>query len=260
MVIDEGAQSNYVEDYHLMELAVINTTLVDVDEYTVFDQPLLKRGEILTYDNLNFKIEIVNFLENCEPVRRASPAGVQYKGMLKNFMLNELKPEKEDNWNRPGLIFKINNSGNSADGIYGIFLGQSIPQTLSVDGQDYEIVFRRTRSYLPFSIELLDFKKVLHPGTNIPKSYSSDINLIENGVSRHVVIQMNEPLRHKGYTFFQSSFIESMEGETTVLAAVKNYGRLFPYISSIIMCIGLLFHLSMKLPVQFGKAKGASTK
>ena len=66
---------------------------------------------------------------------------------------------------------------------------------------------------------------------------------------------MNEPLRYKGYTFFQSSFIEGPEGETTVLAVVKNYGRLFPYISSIIMCIGLLFHLSLKLPELFKKFK-----
>ncbi|SVA41121.1 uncharacterized protein METZ01_LOCUS93975, partial [marine metagenome] len=71
-----------------------------------------------------------------------------------------------------------------------------------------------------------------------------------------ILIQMNEPLRYKGYTFFQSSFIEGPEGETTVLAVVKNYGRLFPYISSIIMCIGLLFHLSLKLPELFNKSKG----
>ena len=43
---------------------------------------------------------------------------------------------------------------------------------------------------------------------------------------------MNEPLRHKGYTFFQASFIDDSEIEKTVLATVKNYGRLFPYISS----------------------------
>jgi cytochrome c biogenesis protein ResB len=175
--------------------------------------------------------------------------------MLKNFMLNELKPEKEDNWNRPGMIYKISNSGTNADGMYGIFLGQPISQTVSVNNKDYTIILRRKRTYLPFSIELLDFKKILHPGTDIPKSYSSDINLIENGAVRKILIQMNEPLRHKGYTFFQSSFIEGPNSETTVLAVVKNYGRLFPYISSIIMCIGLLFHLSQKLPDLFRKSK-----
>ena len=57
---------------------------------------------------------------------------------------------------------------------------------------------------------------------------------------------MNEPLRHKGYTFFQA-FIDDSEVETTVLATVKNYGRLFPYISSIIMSIGLI-HLLVMMP------------
>ena len=255
MVIEESAQSNHVEDYHFMELAIINTSASSFDEFTIFDQPLLKRNQVLAQANLNFEIEIINYLENCESTKRTSPAGIQHKGMLKNFMLNELKPEKEDNWNRPGMIYKISNSGTNADGMYGIFLGQPISQTVSVNNKDYTIILRRKRTYLPFSIELLDFKKILHPGTDIPKSYSSDINLIENGAVRKILIQMNEPLRHKGYTFFQSSFIEGPNSETTVLAVVKNYGRLFPYISSIIMCIGLLFHLSQKLPDLFRKSK-----
>ncbi|HIG50670.1 MAG TPA: hypothetical protein EYQ17_00135 [Candidatus Marinimicrobia bacterium] len=258
MVIEEGAQTNYVEDYHFMELAIINTSASSFDEFTIFDQALLKRNQILKHTNLNFEIEILNYLENCEPTRRTSPAGILHKGLLKNFMLNELKSEKEDNWNRPGMIYKISNSGTNADGMYGIFLGQSVSQTISVNDKDYTIILRRKRTHLPFSIELLDFKKILHPGTDIPKSYSSDINLIENGAVRKILIEMNEPLRHKGYTFFQSSFIEGPDSETTVLAVVKNYGRLFPYISSIIMCIGLLFHLSQKLPDLFRKTRDKS--
>ena len=258
MVIEEGAQTNYVEDYHFMELAIINTSASSFDEFTIFDQALLKRNQILKHTNLNFEIEILNYLENCEPTRRTSPAGILHKGLLKNFMLNELKSEKEDNWNRPGMIYKISNSGTIADGMYGIFLGQSVSQTISVNDKNYTIILRRKRTHLPFSIELLDFKKILHPGTDIPKSYSSDINLIENGAVRKILIEMNEPLRHKGYTFFQSSFIEGPDSETTVLAVVKNYGRLFPYISSIIMCIGLLFHLSQKLPDLFRKTRDKS--
>lgn len=170
-------------------------------------------------------------------------------------MLKELKPEKEDNWNRPGIIYKISNSGTSADGMYGIFLGQPVPQTVSIKEKDFTIILRRKRTYLPFSIELIDFKKILHPGTDIPKSYSSDIILIENGVTRKIRIQMNEPLRHKGYTFFQSSFVEGPDNETSIFAVVKNYGRLFPYISSIIMGVGLLFHLFQKLPNLFKKSR-----
>jgi hypothetical protein len=45
------------------------------------------------------------------------------------------------------------------------------------------------------------------------------------------------------------------DGEATVLAAVHNYGRLFPYIASIIMSIGLLLHLLTKLPSLMKKNK-----
>ena len=252
MAINEGDQSNYVDDYHNMELTIVNTSKDNLDEFTVFDQPILRKGNILSHESLNFDIEIISYLKNCEAQRRTSHAGIQYKGMLKNFILSELKPEKENSQNRPGIMFRIPNS-SGVDEIYGLFLGQSIVQTATINSQDYELLIRRKRTYLPFTIELLDFKKVLYPGTGIAKSYSSEVNLIEKGVSRRVLIEMNKPLRHRGYTFFQSSFIESQEGETTVLAAVKNYGRLFPYISSIIMCVGLLIHLTMKLPGLFNK-------
>jgi len=99
------------------------------------------------------------------------------------------------------------------------------------------------RTYLPFEIELSNFQKMMHPGTNIAKSFSSEIFLIENETQRRVLIEMNAPLRHKGYTFYQASFIEEGVKQTTVLATVKNYGRLFPYISTIIMCIGILYHM-----------------
>ena len=95
----------------------------------------------------------------------------------------------------------------------------------------------------------------MHPGTNIAKSYSSEVNLIENSIPRRKLIKMNEPLRYKGYTFYQASFVDDREKETTVLASVKNYGRMFPYISSIIMSIGLLLHLLINLPILIKKKK-----
>ena len=93
----------------------------------------------------------------------------------------------------------------------------------------------------------------MHSGTDIAKSFSSKINLIDGGISRQVLIQMNEPLRHKGYTFYQASFIEEGSKQTSVLATVKNYGRSFPYISTIIMCIGILYHMLFMLSKRFKK-------
>ena len=248
MVIKEGESSDHVDDYHDMELAFVNTSLEDSLEYTIFDAPLLGEGSSIKYDKLGIQIDIIDHIKNVRIKSRISPADSIYKGFLDDFVIIPKQPDKENTQNRPGLIFKLAGTGKETDGIYGAFLGQRVPDTFEIGGELFFAEFRRKRTYLPFAIELLDFKKVMHPGTNVAKSFSSEVNLIEDKIPRRVLIQMNEPLRHKGYTFYQASFVEGLDKETTVLATVKNYGRMFPYISSIIMSIGLLIHLLFNLP------------
>ena len=77
----------------------------------------------------------------------------------------------------------------------------------------------------------------------MPKSFSSEILLTQDSTSRKVLIEMNNPLRFNKYVFYQSSYIDSKDKETSVLAVVKNSGRLFPYISTITMTIGLFIHI-----------------
>ena len=96
IVIVEGSKSNFVEDYYYMELAIINTSDTEYDHFTVFDIQLLKSGKVLKHQDIPFEIDIISYIENCEPVRRDRPAGLQYKGMIKNFMLlNFFKEMKE---------------------------------------------------------------------------------------------------------------------------------------------------------------------
>ena len=258
MVIGEGERSDHVDDYHDMELAFVNTSLQDSLEYTIFDAPLLGEGKRIKYDKLGIQIDIIDHIKNVRIESRISPADSIYKGFLNDFVIIPKQPEKENTQNRPGLIFKIEGTGKETDGIYGAFLGQRVPDTFEIGGELFFTEFRRKRTYLPFAIELLDFKKVMHPGTNVAKSFSSEVNLIENKIPRRVLIQMNEPLRHRGYTFYQASFVDGLDKETTVLATVKNYGRMFPYISSIIMSIGLLIHLLINLPKMLKKRSPSS--
>ena len=247
MILDEGSSSNYIINTQNTELTIINTTNTNYDAVTAFDNDILYKGSKLSHDSLPFSLEILNFYINCEPVKRAEPIN-EFHGLAKNFTLKPLNVENDPQMNRAGITYRITGTDLNLDGVYSMFLGQSVLQTLQIKEQKYNLLLRRERIYLPFSIQLNDFKQVLHPGTEIAKSFSSDIFLIDNDISRRVLIQMNEPLRYKGYTFYQASFSQSEFGETSILAVVKNYGRLFPYISSIIMSIGLLIHLLMKLP------------
>ena len=252
MVIEEGGNSNFTENFYLKELAVVKTSDEFYDHFTIFDQPLLKVNSLLIDESLPFKIKVLDYFSNSEPTPRLYRGDSTLKGMARNFTLKEKNNEIEFEKNIPGIIYEVYDLENKSLGIYMGYMGQPITQNININNSEYSIILRRERTYLPFDILLNDFKKVMHPGTNIAKSYSSDILLTDGGVSRKVLIQMNEPLRYKGHTFYQASFIEGNGVDTTVLAVVKNYGRLFPYISTIIMCIGLLLHMLLK--IDFKKA------
>lgn len=248
MIIEEGESVNYVIDSHHKELAIINTSPSEYDQITSISDNQLFSDNTIQSEHVPFKIEVLEYYKNCKPHKRAVPVGIEYKGLAKNYALIQFDDEKEDNRNQSGVTIQITGVNEATDGIYSLFIGQSVPQHIQVGDEKYSLVLRRQRTYLPFELELIDFKKVLHPGTGMAKSFSSDINLIEDEISRNVLIEMNEPLRHRGYTFYQSSFSEAPDKDTTILSAVKNYGRLFPYISSLIMSLGLLLHMLVKLP------------
>ena len=249
MAIAEGEVSNYFEDYYNKELVIVDESHLDHDEYTTFNDIILYDDNILSNQStIPFEFKVLKFFRNCEPVRRNYTGDANSHGLAKNFYLEELDANKEYERNISGVIIDIMGSDSENNGVYIVFQGQPVRQSIIYNGNKFYVELRNTRTYLPFEIELIDFKKVLHPSTDIPKSFSSDINLVENSIPRHILIKMNEPLRHKGYTFYQSSFFEGEFSDISVLAVVENYGRLFPYISSIIMCIGILFHLILKIP------------
>ena len=248
MVIEEGSASNYVVDLYSNEIVIVNTSKEDYDLITSIDKSNLKKNQLVYHESIPFDIEVLDYFVNCKPIRRENN-NHGFVGFAKNFELVNAEQNKEYSLNQSGVTFKVFNSGSDfVDGIYSLMLDQPVTQIIEVAQIKYIVLLRRERTYLPFYIELEDFKKELYPGTDVAKSYSSDVNLVSDGVSRHVLIKMNEPLRHKGYTFYQSSFIEGSGKDTTVLSVVKNYGRLFPYISSLIIALGLLIHIIVRLP------------
>ena len=252
VVIGEGEKVDYYENYHQKEFIIVNTSDFNFDQFTVFDYPLLYNGNILSHNSIPFNIEILDYFINCKPVSRIYEGDKNFIGMAKNFFLQKLPVEKEYEKNISGIIYRVLGT-QSEDGIYINYVGQPVTQTLVNDNIEYMLILRRQRTYLPFTLELIDFEKIMYPGTNIAKSYSSSVNLIENNIPRKILIAMNEPLRHRGFTFYQASFFEEGSMQTTVLATVKNHGRLFPYISTVIMCVGILYHMLFMLSRRFNR-------
>jgi len=118
---------------------------------------------------------------------------------------------------------------------------------VTVDGKTYKIALRFKREYKPYKFELIEATHETFTGTNIPKNFASKIRLIdpERGEDREVLIYMNHPLRHRGETFYQYQMAAG-EGRT-VLQVVRNPAWGGPYISCIMVAVGMTMHFGITL-------------
>lgn len=93
---------------------------------------------------------------------------------------------------------------------------------------------------LPFSVKLLDFRKIDYPGTEMAAAFESDVELNdpERGISFKKKISMNNPLKHRGYSLFQSSYVPGPV-ETTVLSVRKDPGVPLVYAGFLIVLAGV---------------------
>ena len=74
-------------------------------------------------------------------------------------------------------------------------------------------------------------------------------------IDAEILIRMNEPLRHRGETFFQADWDKDTE-RGTVLQVVRNPGWTLPYFSCVIVSIGMLVHFGIVL-ADFLRKRGA---
>jgi hypothetical protein len=254
LALDEGDTNGIYQDYHYHELAVIDTQDPLADEVSAFSGSFLEEGAILKRDALPFQIEILDFYPNVTIAAKKGTAGPMERGAAKRFDLKSIPLFPEEHKNRAGVKVKITGAGESLDGNYLLYEYMEVPQSLRVKDALYYVGLRKKTYPLPFDIELLDFERQVHPGTNTPRSFKSDVHVVRGASKRKVTISMNKPLRTEGYTLYQSSFSQQQGKETSVLAVVENKGRLFPYISSIIICIGILIHLVLHIPTLIRRA------
>jgi ABC-type transport system involved in cytochrome c biogenesis permease subunit len=128
------------------------------------------------------------------------------------------------------------------------------PQPLRVGKKAYQVSLRAKRLYKPYTIQALKLTHKSYIGTNKPKEYSSEVLLTDPSrkEKREVVISMNDPLRYHGETFYQSGFVDAdpREGRLkpiTTFQVVRNPGWLMPYISCVMVALGMLVHFTLCL-------------
>jgi len=233
MIIPEGEGTPYVYDYNQRVLFVFKDDVL-------FEEYRFEQLSGVVESGLPFEIDVRGRCANCEISKREVADGFQ--GMAQFMALSSKAEELEPEANLTGVTFAIDGA-DEQDGVYIAFEGMPKPIEISQGDHVYKIIFGKQQRLLPFEIALRDFMRVVYEGTDKPKDYYSDVLVKEAGVEWPVRIGMNEPLRYKGYTFYQSSFQQSDFGEATVLAVVRNGGQIFPYIGALVIGFGLLLHV-----------------
>ncbi len=257
--LGQGDKKSYVSDYHERVFVVTNKA---VD--TVFTTPhtRVKVGDIFNIPDTALSIKILETCRNCTIEKRSAHSNAYtYNGMAQHMKLNAGALDNIDEENMAGVTFAVYSGVNDSQGsidkgtkgrVYVTLEdAPQVPTITNSEGTEntddtYTIMVRRARRSLPFAVELVQFTREVHPATQLPKAYESRVRIIDGDARWESVIGMNEPLRYKGYTFFQSSFAQTPTGEISVLAAVWNVGRAFPYISGIVICFGLIVHLFVR--------------
>lgn len=256
----EGQAKNYSEADSRMELAIMDVTDTDSDKVVAVPGSVLSEKGTVKHESLPFSIQVKNWYANSSVAeRKANPnAPVPATQGFGPQIIVEERPRVTamDSRDVPSAIIEIvGKQGSLGTWAVSGFLEQ--PQAFKYDGRTYELALRRTRYYKPFSLQLLDFRHDVYPGTQIPKNFSSRVRLRhpESGEDREVLIYMNNPLRYGGETYYQASFDTDNEG--TILQVVRNPSWLAPYASTVLVSIGLLMQFMTHM-VGFVKKRKAA--
>ncbi|HLF17407.1 MAG TPA: cytochrome c biogenesis protein ResB [Candidatus Omnitrophota bacterium] len=246
--LKEGQAANFSVAFHDWELAFWEDSpqkqqRISEQTVTAVDIGQLKKERSVVLEE-GFVLHLKEYFPNADAYVSGGDTNkyVNASGIQK---LTSLKREKEPEKNLPGAIFDIESkdAGKAELLLYG---GESKPTTLNVGERQINVSLRRQRYILPFTLKLIDFIKEEHPGTNTPKSFKSRVEIETNGAWREKLIYMNNPLRYKDYTFYQSAFsVDEQLNETSTLAVVKNSGQIMPYISTFVTFAGLIVHFVM---------------
>jgi len=246
LMLREGENSVLSASRLHYELALWEAGPGEKDVYAI-DTEGFDPGETIRFEDMNLQLTVKEYYSNClaysggtasrqtEPVMNSS--GIQ--------VLKKADPGPEASENVAGGVFTVQSISGSGSPVNLLLYGKdNMPTSIRNGNHSVTFSLRRKKISLPLNMTLLDFKVKMYPNSNIPKSYESRVAIkTHSGMEREVVISMNKPLRFQDYTFFQSSYYIAQDGtEYTILAVVKNAGRLLPYISSITIFMGMLIH------------------
>jgi hypothetical protein len=253
MPVDEGGRSNYSQAFRDNEVVFINREHPDYDSVHTIPASMLKPGKEIEVPDTPLRIRTIQYFPNAEVGRATNGAptntpATQGSAVRMNIVVSPMAESfAEGDINTATAYVEV----LGPEGSLGVWLVSNVlderfpPQMVRLGDQAWEIAMRFTRYYYPFEIELIDFSHDKYPGTDIPHNFSSEVMVRHQDSTKNqkALIYMNHPLRYEGHTFYQASFAN--QDRTSIFQVVRNPGWLLPYISVLLMGLGMCVQFGM---------------
>ena len=119
-------------------------------------------------------------------------------------------------------------------------------QGVRVGNQLVSVGYRAPEVSLPFRVTLLRFNNESYPGSRMAATYESTVRVEdpERG-SFETLISMNHPLHHRGYIFFQSSFVEGRP-MMSIFSVARAPGLPLVYLGTTLIGVGIVWMFYVK--------------
>jgi ABC-type transport system involved in cytochrome c biogenesis permease subunit len=258
MTIEEGMGTNYAEDSRNLELSFLDVTNPDDQTNTVVPLSMLRTGKTISNPDLPVDLHVIETMAN-STIERATKDNLAKgnRGIATDWNARSIPEvsgvDVQQKVDMPAVYVEfLTKNGGESLGTYLFSLHVTLmgkPETVTIGNRTYDVSLRFKRIYKPHTVFLKDFRFDRYMGTETAKNYSSEVVVVdpERQSERGALISMNDPLRYRGEAYFQSNFDKETE-TTTVLQVVKNPGWLIPYISCIVVTLGMVIHFAVTLP------------
>lgn len=261
MRLVEGETKSYSEAPREAELAIIDTSSdTETDRVVAIPERMLQSG-VIQHPALPFTVHVRDYFPNSElqsrlEVPEAPPSMATTGFGVRTHVIPRPRATKLNEIDLPSGFVELRSAGETL-GTWLVSSGWDEEQSFQFEDKVYRMALRFRRDYKPFAIKLLEFTRETHAGTEIPSHFASRVLLQQGKQSedREIVIYMNNPLRHGGYTFYQSG---APNDETTILQVVKNPAWMLPYFACGILTLGMLWQFSLHL-VRFASSRPRSS-
>jgi hypothetical protein len=223
----------------------------------------IAQDEVVTFVHagLPFELDISGYESNVRPLPKGPMFDVDVP-VVDGFFLKAEPRTVEAERNIAGCYVTVRDPTDDTTQ-QGILWGGSLaPWVVQVEGRPWSVGLRKKRMPIPFTVALESTARERHPGTGKPRAFMSDVTVIDAEGSQAVRIQMNEPLRHKGYVLYQSGWGPEEPGPGdrlfSVFAVVRNPADRWPLYACIVISLGLLIHFSQSLKRYMGRELGST--